>query len=80
MVPFEKYAAAGQGLIKPSSAARALAAGATDIERIDLLVKRVAAQQGLHSDAVDETVKLVDGWLERNREQAATKADAEIAA
>lgn len=71
MVPFEKYAAAGQGLLKPSSAARALAAGATDIERIDLVVKLVAAQQGLHSDSVDETVKIVSGRLERNRKAAA---------
>ena len=79
MVPFEKYAAAGQGLLKPSSAARALAAGATDIERIDLLVKLVAEQQGLQSDSVDETVKLINGWLERNRKQAATKAAAPVA-
>ncbi len=70
MVPFEKYAAAGQNLLKPSSGARALAAGATDIERIDLLVKLIADQQGLQSDSVDETVRLVNGWLERNRQQA----------
>ena len=67
MVPFEKYAAAAQGLLKPSSAARALAAGATDIERIDLLIKLVAGQKGLQSDSVDQTVNLVNGWLERNR-------------
>ena len=73
MVPFEKYASAGQGLLKPSSAARALAAGATDIERIDLLVKLVADQQGMQSDSVDETVKLINGWLERNRKQAAQR-------
>lgn len=80
MVPFDKYAAAGQGLLKPSSAARALAAGATDIERIDLLVKLVAEQQGLRSDSVDETVKLVNGWLERNRKQAAAMAADKAAA
>lgn len=68
---FEKYATAVQGLLKPSSAARALAAGATDIERIDLLVKLVAEQQGLQSDSVDETVRLVCGWLTHNRKQAA---------
>jgi hypothetical protein len=70
MVPFDKYAAAGLGLLKPSSAARALAAGATDIERIDLLVKLVAAQLDLRSDSVDETVRLVNGWLSQNRKQA----------
>jgi len=74
MVPFDKYAAAGQGLLKPSSAARALAAGATDIERIDLLVKLVAEQQGLSNESVNETVKLVNGWLDRNRKAAAKKA------
>lgn len=71
LVPFEKYAAAGKGLLKPSSAARALAAGATDIERLDLLVKLVAAQQGLQSNSVDETVKVVSARVERNRLQAA---------
>jgi len=67
MVPFEKYAAAAQGLLKPSSAARSLAGGATHIERIDLLIQLVAAQHGLHSEAVDQTVTRIDGWLNRNR-------------
>lgn len=67
MVPFDKYAAAALGLLKPSSAARALAGGATHIERIDLLIKLVAAQHGLHSGAVDQAVSRVDGWLTRNR-------------
>jgi hypothetical protein len=80
MVPFDKYAAAGLGLLKPSSAARALAAGATDIERIDLLVKLVAEQLGLSHDSVNETVKLVNGWLERNRKAAAAKKAAEAVA
>lgn len=80
MVPFDKYAAAGQGLLKPSSAARALAAGATDIERIDLLVKLVAEQQGLSNDSVSETVKVVNGWLDRNRKAAAEKKAAEAVA
>jgi hypothetical protein len=80
MVPFDKYAAAGQGLLKPSSAARALAAGATDIERIDLLVKLAAEQQGLSNDSVNETVKLVNGWLDRNRKAAAAKKAAEAVA
>jgi hypothetical protein len=70
MVPFEKYANAAQGLVKPSSAARALAAGAPNIERVDCLVRTLAAQKGLQSDAVDETVTLVDAWLEKNRKAA----------
>jgi hypothetical protein len=67
LVPFEKYAAAAQGLAKPSSAARALAAGAQNIERVDLLVQGIAAQKGLKSAAIDRTVALVNGWLEKNR-------------
>jgi hypothetical protein len=67
LVPFEKYAAAARGLAKPSSAARALAGGATAIERVDLLVQSLAAQRRMHSEAVDQTVALVDSWLARNR-------------
>jgi hypothetical protein len=67
MVPFEKYANAAQSLASPSSAARALAAGAPHIERVDRLVQLVAAQRGLQSPVVDETVARVDAWLVRNR-------------
>ena len=70
LVPFEKYAAAAQGLAKPSSAARALAAGAQNIERVDRLVQGIAAQKGLKLDAVDQIVARVDGWLARNRKAA----------
>jgi hypothetical protein len=71
LVPFEKYAAAAQSLASPSSAARALAAGAPNIERVDRLVQTIAAQKGMHSDAVDEVVALVDGWVKANRRKAA---------
>jgi len=67
MVPFEKYANAALSLQSPSSAARALAAGAPHIERVDRLVQLVAAQHGLSSPAVDDTVARVDEWLVRNR-------------
>jgi hypothetical protein len=67
MVPFGKYANAAQSLQSPSSAARALAAGAPHIERVDRLVQTVAAQHAKRSDAVDRTVALVDSWLVRNR-------------
>jgi len=67
LVPFEKYANAALSLKKPSSAARALAAKAPYIERVDKLVQTLAASQGMQSDAVDRTVTLVDGWLARNR-------------
>ncbi len=69
-VPFEKYANAARGLVRPSSAARALKAGARDIERADSLVRTIAAQRGLRSEAVDRTVALVDSWLAANRRAA----------
>ena len=71
LVPFEKYANAALSLLKPSSAARALAAKAPYIERVDKLVQALAATQGMQSDHVDRTVELVDGWLARNRSEAA---------
>ena len=73
LVPFEKYAAAAQSLGSPSSAARALAAGAPNIERVDRLVQAIAKQKGLQHPVVDQTVTLVDGWLEGNRRKAAAR-------
>ena len=68
LVPFEKYANAANGLMKPSSAARALFGGAPNIERVDCLVNTLAAQKGMQSDAIDEIVALVDARLEANRQ------------
>jgi hypothetical protein len=70
-VPFEKYANAAKGLVKPSSAARALYAGAPNIERVDCLVKTIAAANGMQNDSVDQSVALVDGRLAANRKAAA---------
>ena len=70
LVPFEKYAAAANGLTKPSSAARALLNGAQYIERADCLVRTIAALKGMQNDAVDEAVIMVESWLERNRAKA----------
>ena len=67
LVPFEKYAAAAESLRKPSSAARSLFGGAAAIERVDCLVRRIAAQHGLRSDTLDEIVALVDQRLGKNR-------------
>lgn len=47
LVPFEKYAAAAESLLKPSSVARALASGSTAVERVDALVLALAAQLGM---------------------------------
>src|SRR2546421_4078720 len=71
LVPFEKYAAAAQGLQSPSSAARALHAGAPNIERVDRLVQTIAAQKGMRSEVLDEIVRLVDAKLEANRRATA---------
>jgi len=71
LVPFEKYAKAAEGLSRPSSAARALYAGAPNIERVDRLVQIIAGQQGMRNATVDETVALVDAELAGNRRKAA---------
>jgi len=71
LVPFEKYAKAAEDLGKPSSAARALFSGAAHIERVDCLVAKIAAAQGRNSDMLDQTVKLVDAQLAKNRAGAA---------
>ena len=70
LVPFEKYAAAAQSLGSPSSAARALAAGAPNIERVDRLVQAIGAQKGMRSSVLDDVVRLVDAKLEANRRAA----------
>jgi len=33
-------------------------------------VQSIAADKGMQSDSVDQTVELVDGWLEKNRQKA----------
>ena len=59
-VPFEKYAKAAESLLKPSSAARAVASGAPFIERVDLLVKLISHQIGMPNAEIDRTVEIVD--------------------
>lgn len=70
-VPFEKYAKAAESLLKPSSAARAVMAGAPVIERVDKLVKLIADDLGMPSPAVDQVVATVDAALARNQRKAA---------
>ncbi len=71
LVPFDKYAAAAQSLGSPSSAARALFAGAPNIERVDRLVQAIGKQKGMQLPVLDEVVNLVDARLEVNRKKAA---------
>jgi hypothetical protein len=70
LVPFEKYAQAALSLLTPSSAARALANGAPNIERVDRLVQTIAAGHGKRLEAIDRTVALVDTWVDKNRAKA----------
>jgi hypothetical protein len=69
LVPFKKYAAAANDLVNPSSVARALVNGATNVERVDRLIQAIAVQKGMHSPAVDEIVSLTDAQLKVNRER-----------
>jgi hypothetical protein len=70
-VPFEKYARAAESLLKPSSAARAVAAGAPFIERVDLLVKLISQQLGMPNADIDRTVQVVDQKLNERIESGA---------
>jgi len=71
LVPFEKYAAAAQSLVRPASAARALSNGVPFIERADKLVQLIAREKGLSHPEIDRGVALVDRRLEANRKKAA---------
>ena len=72
LVPFQKYAQAALGLLRPSSAARALDAGVEQIERVDLLVKQIARQKGLCDAAIDAIVDRIETQLARNRMRLAS--------
>jgi len=71
LVPFDKYAAAAESLINPSSVARAIATGAPLAERVDLLVQRIGHQYGISHPAIDSAVALVDSKIAQNRRRAA---------
>jgi len=66
LVPFEKYAKAAEGLANPSSVARAVDAGARNVERVDRLVQAIGAQVGMRNDEIDEMVARIDAKLEAN--------------
>ncbi len=67
LVAFDKYAQAAASLKKPSSAARALGAGATHIERVDKLVRAIGQQLKMSHPQLEATVALVDMRLASNR-------------
>lgn len=70
-VPFEKYARAAESLLKPSSAARAVAAGAPAIERVDRLVQQIAGSLGIADPEIDAIVATVDARLAENQRMSA---------
>ena len=65
-VPFAKYAKAAESLLRPSSAARAVAGGAPSIERVDLLVKLISHQLGATNAEIDRTVQIVNQKLKES--------------
>ncbi len=67
LVPFEKYAAAACALKAPSSAAKALERGVTDIERVDCLVQLLAQQCHTTISVLDDIIEQNDAWLSNNR-------------
>src|SRR5258706_15957953 len=75
LVPFEKYAAAANDLVRPSSAARALNNGAPNIERTDRLVQGIAAQHGQRLALLAEIVAMVDDRVEAKRKKDAWPAE-----
>ena len=70
-VPFEKYAKAAESLLKPSSAARAIEAGAPLIERVDKLVQLIGNSLDMPSAEINATVATVDARLQGNSVVAA---------
>lgn len=71
MVDFDKYAAAAERLANPSSVARAIAAGAPLIERVDKLVQLVGRQHGIAHPAIDRIVARIDRRLGNSGVRAA---------
>ena len=63
LVSFDRYAAAAQSLIRPSSLARALHAGATAVERVDLLIELLAQSKGISIPALKSVVSAIDARL-----------------
>jgi len=70
-VPFEKYARAAENLLKPSSAARAIDAGAPFIERVDLLVSTIARSRGADTTDFERIVQTIDARISVNHHRIA---------
>jgi hypothetical protein len=71
LVAFDKYLAATDKLIAPSSVARAIAGGATAVERVDKLVQIIGRQNGITHPMIDRTVASIDAAIARTKVSAA---------
>jgi len=67
VVPFEQYQKATAQLVRPSSAARAIASGASQVERIDRLVLNLARTHATASDELEEIHNAIEDRLRANR-------------
>lgn len=67
VVPFNAYVNAARSLTRPSSVARALAAGAIQVERVDRLVANLLQIARAPSSAVEAIVDEIDAQLASNR-------------
>jgi hypothetical protein len=68
LVPFSNYAKAAENLLKPSSVARAVDAGAKTIERVDRLVQMIGRAVSMQLDVVDQIVDCIDIRLDQNNQ------------
>lgn len=66
LVPFELYAEAAKGLTKPSSVARAIEAGATNVERSDAVLATMAEHVGAPSVQISQIVCCINESIAKN--------------
>ena len=66
LVTFDAYAKAAARMERPSSLARAIEVGATQVERIDRLIGNLLVSRGLPEALVKPVGSLIDQRLERN--------------
>jgi len=70
-VPFEKYAAAAENLLKPSSNARAVESGAPIVERVDMLIQLIGRTLGMTNSNINQIVTTVDRKMAQNQRWSA---------
>jgi ketopantoate reductase PanE/ApbA-like protein len=71
LVAFDKYVAATEKLVAPSSVARAIAGGAPAVERVDKLVQIIGHHYGIAHPVIDRTVASIDAAIARTTVSAA---------